>query len=642
MKSTPRAKVATIVCGVAALLDMQSGPSAETGRRMTAALRHRGPDGEGVHLSGPALLAHTRLAIVDLAGGDQPLFSEDRNCVAVVNGEIYNHLDLREELEALGHRFATHSDSEAIVHAYEEWGTGCLQRLNGIFAFVLWDARRRRLLAARDALGVKPLYWCRHGTRLGLASEVGALVAADVVRPELDPLALDHYLAWRFVPAPRTLFAGVSKLAPASYLEAGEDGRVHVESYRAAPGQPLGEATPDELAARLRAELVTAVTRQTMSDVPYAAFLSGGVDSAAIVAALRQEVEGTPSTFTIGFPGFGEDLDESGVAARTAAELGTDHHVVSMAEVDFPASVGSAVAHLEEPCGSPSAPALLELSRFTSRSVKVILSGQGADEPLGGYRRAQAAAALGLVDWFPAAAGRGLAAAADLLPRSERAKRAAGVLSTPAGLDRLLRVFEISTPSLRRELLRSQDPAAGLERRSIASDVLADVHGRDVLDQALYLDTHVFLPDHLLLYGDKMSMAHGLEHRVPFLDVELMRFVERIPARVRMRHLRRKWLYRNSMRGLVPDSVLERPKRAFTTPYDQWLRTSLADEIERAYADGAGVTEHVDPAVVRRLVAEHRRGRADHKRLLYCLLELGHWHRTFVEGAGRPASLSAA
>ena len=543
---------------------------------MAAALRHRGPDGEGVHLSGPALLAHTRLAIVDLAGGDQPLFSEDRSCVAVVNGEIYNHLDLREELEALGHRFATHSDSEAIVHAYEEWGTGCLQRLNGIFAFVLWDspapaaAGRARPAGGQAALLVPPGHAARAGIR-GRGARGGRRRAAGA-RPDgagpLPRLALRagsaHALRGRVQARPGLIPRGGR----------GRPCRVWRATARR-PASRSRDATPDELAARLRAELVTAVTRQTMSDVPYAAFLSGGVDSAAIVAALRQGVEGTPSTFTIGFPGFGEDLDESGVAARTAAELGTDHHVDEHGRGGLPGQRGRRRGSSGGAVRQRLRPALLQLSRFTSRSVKVVLSGQGADEPLGGYRRAQAAAALGLVDWFPAAAGRGLAAAADLLPRSERAKRAAGVLATPAGLDRLLRVFEISTPSLRRELLRAQDPAAGLERRSIASGVLADVPGRDVLDQALYLDTHVFLPDHLLLYGDKMSMAHGLEHRVPFLDVELMRFVERIPARVRMRHAPRKWLYRKSMRGLVPESVLARPKRPFTTPYDQWLRTSL-------------------------------------------------------------------
>jgi len=629
------------VCGIAAVLDPEARLPDRAGSAMVAALRHRGPDGEGVSRLGPAVLVHTRLAIVDVEGGRQPLSSEDGAITAIVNGEIYNHEQLRGQLEQLGHRFATRSDSEAIVHAYEQWGVDCLPRLNGIFAFALWDGPRRRLVAARDPFGVKPLYWCRRGDQIGVASEVGALMAAGLVHPELDPIGLDHLLAWRFVPAPRTLFRAVSKLAPASYLVA-EGGDPLVASYRQAPGPPIDGASADELAAELRREFVSAVTRQTMADVPYAAFLSGGIDSAAIVSALRRGVGAVPSTFTIGFPGFGEDLDESAAAADSARVLCADHHLVTMGETDYPADVAAAVERLEEPCGSAAAPALFQLSRFTARSVKVVLSGQGADEPLGGYRRAQAAAALSLLEVVPAAAGGPLGAAAGLLPRNERAKRAAAVIGTPPGLDRLVSIFEISSAATRAQLLRGPGAEAHEERRGIAAAVLEDVAGRDLLDQALYLDTRVFLPDHLLLYGDKMSMASGLEHRVPFLDHELMRLVERIPGQTRMRFGQRKWLYRRSMRELVPPQVMSRPKRAFTTPYDQWLRTSLAGEIERAFTPGAGVSEHVDPTTVHRLVDEHRRGRADHKRVLYCLLELAYWHRAFPEGTRASASLTAA
>jgi asparagine synthase (glutamine-hydrolysing) len=366
------------------------------------------------------------------------------------------------------------------------------------------------------------------------------------------------------------------------------------------------------------------------------------VDSAAVVSALRAGGEQAPSTFTIGFPGFGDELDESAVAAESARLLGTNHHLEVMGEIDFPGLVAGSVARLEEPCGSPSAPALLQLSRFTAQSVKVVLSGQGADEPLGGYRRAQAAAALGLLEHVPAAVGGPVRAAAGLLPRNERIKRAAGVLGTPPGLDRLLSIFEISSPALRTQLLPGAGDEARVERRDLATQTLAGVADRALLDKALYLDTHLFLPDHLLLYGDKMSMAYGLEHRVPFLDVELMRFVERIPGRLRMRRGSRKWLYRQSVRTLVPEQVLARPKRAFTTPYDEWFRTSLARDLAQSFAPGSPVSEHVDAPTVLRLVDEHRRGRADHKRLLYCLLEFSYWHETFLEGAPRPASLSAA
>jgi asparagine synthase (glutamine-hydrolysing) len=277
----------------------------------------------------------------------------------------------------------------------------------------------------------------------------------------------------------------------------------------------------------------------------------------------------------------------------------------------------------------------MQLSRFTAQHVKVTLSGQGADEPLGGYQRHQAAAALGVVGRLPTARVAGpLRAAADVLPRNERAKRAARLLGLGGGIDALLRIFEITAPETRASLVRDGGAAAteaGHERRQLAAAVVADVEGRSPLEQTLYLDTHLFLPDGLLVYGDKMSMAHGLEQRVPFLDLELLRFVERIPARLRVHRMRRKWLYRRSMRGLVPEAALARRKHPFATPYDDWLRASLGAEVEREYerADGPGAV--VDGAYVAQLVAEHRSGRADHKRVLYCMLELSQWHRTFIE-----------
>jgi asparagine synthase (glutamine-hydrolysing) len=623
------------MCGIAAVLDPRETLPPGLQRAVVDALRHRGPDAAGARRMGPATLIHTRLAIIDVAGGDQPLESEDRSCAVIVNGEIYNHATLREELEAAGHRFRTYSDSEVVIHAYEQWGTECVRRLNGMFAFILWDDRRRRLFAARDPFGVKPLYWWQSGDRLALASEVGAMLAAGIFTPALDRVALDHLMAWRFVPAPRTIFSGVSKLQAASLLVA-EDGRVKVSSYREPPGEPFMGASSEELAAELETRFSDAVARQMMSDVPYGSFLSGGVDSAAIAAAMHRAQARPPLTFTIGFPGHDDVLDEREAASDSARAIGTHHHDTAMQEPDFAAEVARCVRRLEEPCGSASAPAALQLSRFAAQFVKVALSGQGADEPLGGYERHQAAALLGLSERIPRAAGRAVRASASLLPRNERLKRAAWLLEAPSGIERLLRVFEITSPRLRDTLTGRGGEEAAAERRRLAEAVLADLGDRrDPLEQALYLDTHLFLPDSLLTYGDKMSMAASLEQRVPFLDVELMRFVERLPARLRVRNLKRKWLYRRAVEGLVPRGALTRRKHPFATPYDAWLRTSLGDEVERKFGPGSELADVLDPAVVRRLVAEHRTGRADRKRILYSLLEFGHWHESFVERGAR-------
>jgi asparagine synthase (glutamine-hydrolysing) len=615
------------MCGLGAILDPAGAARQDAPQRMVEALRHRGPDGDGVRRIGPVTLAHTRLAIIDVAGGDQPLVSEDGQVTLIANGEIYNHRALRTELEQRGHRFATGSDSEAILHAYEQHGPDCVHRLNGIYAFVIWDERNRRLVAARDEFGVKPLYWTSDGRKTAVASEIRALLDAELATPELDRTALDHYLACRFVPAPRTLFAGVSKLPAASTLIAEEGKPPRVETWRAAPGEPVQGA---DLADALAERFADAVERQMMSDVPYGAFLSGGVDSAAVVAAMAQRSDAPPSTFTIGFPGHGGLLDERGPAAESARLIGTDHHETAMLETDFLAELATAVPHLEEPCGIPSAPALAQLSRFAAERVKVVLAGQGADEPHGGYGRHQAAAMLHRARLFPAALASPVAALARALPRAASARRAAHLLGGRGDTERLLRLVEITDAPVREALVGAGKDAAE-ERLHAARKVLRDVDGRDLLEQALYLDTRMFLPDGILICNDKMSMAASLELRVPFLDVDLMRFVERIPARERVRTRQGKRLHRMAMERLLPPEIAHRPKHGFATPYDDWLRASLGEEVARRYAPGEPLSGVVAPSAVARLVAEHRRGRADHKSILYCLLELSEWHRAFVE-----------
>ena len=617
------------MCGIGAILDPAGTSGQDAAERMVEALRHRGPDGHALRRIGPLALAHTRLAIIDVAGGDQPLDSEDGRVTAIVNGEIYNHRELRTGLEARGHRWATNSDSEVVVHAYEEHGVDCVRHLNGIFAFALWDDRERRLVAARDAFGVKPLYWWSDGRRVALASEIGALLAAGLVQPEVDRIALDHYLACRFVPSPRTLFQNVHKLPPASVLVVHESGSPRVTSFRGPPGASF-EGDDDELAGQLAEHFTDAVERQMMSDVPYGAFLSGGVDSAGVVAAMKQRAEAPPSTFTIGFPGHGDVVDERKLAAETARMIGSDHHDTVMHETDFLTELARCVPRLEEPCGIPSAPALLQLSRFTAQHVKVVLAGQGADEPHGGYGRHQAAALLRPLKLVPAAAASPAAALARALPRAASARRLAHLIGGRGDAERLLRLVEI-TDSQARTALLGPGAEAEQERLATARGILGDVAGRGLLEQALYLDTHMFLPDGILLCNDKMSMAAGLELRVPFLDLELMRFVERIPASRRVRPRQPKRLHKRALRRLLPPEIVNRTKHGFATPYDDWLRASLGREVERRYTPHSALAELIDPAAAARLVDEHRRGRADHKAVLYCLLELSEWHAAFVE-----------
>jgi asparagine synthase (glutamine-hydrolysing) len=445
----------------------------------------------------------------------------------------------------------------------------------------------------------------------------------------VDRVALDHYLACRFVPSPRTLFDGIRKLGPASTLVVEENGAPRVTSWREAPGAPLG-GDDEELAGRLAEEFADAVERQMMSDVPYGAFLSGGVDSAGVVAAMKRRSGTPPTTFTIGFPGHGEVVDERRLAEETARIVGTEHHDTVMEESDFLTELARCVPRLEEPCGIPSAPALLQLSRFAAQDVKVVLAGQGADEPHGGYGRHQAAALLRPLRLIPTAAARPASALARALPRAASARRTAHVLGGRGDAQRLLRLVEISDARVR-TALAGPGGEAEQERLGLARELLHDVQDRGLLEQALYVDTHMFLPDGILLCNDKMSMAAGLELRVPFLDRELMRFVERMPATRRVRPGRPKRLHKRAMERLLPPSVVNRKKHGFATPYDDWLRASLGEEVERRYASRTELAELIDPGAVARLVDEHRRGRADHKSMLYCLLELSEWHAAFIE-----------
>ena len=612
------------------MMDPADSAPSGAGQRMCEALRHRGPDGEGVVQIGPATLAHTRLAIIDPAGGEQPLYSEDGQITAIVNGEIYNHLDLRAELEQAGHVFATGSDSEVVVHGYEEHGADFVRRMNGIFAFALYDERRERLLAVRDPFGVKPLYWHSDGTRTAMASEVGRADRRRAGDPRAGPGGAGPLPG---LPLRARAAHPVRRRQQAARGEhAGGRGGLGAEgdSYREAPGDPL-DVKGRDLEGELAERFTDAVERQMMSDVPYGAFLSGGVDSAAIVAAMARRSERPPMTFTIGFPGHGDVLDERRYARETAATLGTDHHETAMAEGDFLGELERCVRRLEEPVGLPSAGALMQLSRFAAESVKVVLSGQGADEPHGGYGRHQAAAALGAAGIAGRAAGPLGSLAARVAGGNERVRRASRLLGDLEPADRLVRLLEITGDDLRTELTGTSGEEAAAERRARADAVLADVGDRGLVEQALYLDTHLHLPDSLLICADKMSMSASLEQRVPFLDVELMRFVERVPARERVRIRDGKRLHRKAMGRLVPREVVDRPKHGFSTPYEDWLRTSLGEEVARRYSPGSQLGDLIDPGTVGRLVEEHRSSRSDHKSLLYCLLELSDWHQAFVQ-----------
>jgi asparagine synthase (glutamine-hydrolysing) len=606
---------------------------------MNAALWHRGPDGEGYYLDEDVGLAMRRLAIIDVAGGNQPIFNENRTVCVLLNGEIYNFLDLRAELEQRGHRFATHSDTEVIVHAYEDEGTACVERLWGMFALAVWDRANRRLLLARDRLGKKPLVY--HAARGGLAfaSEFQALLTHPAVPREVDPGAIDDYLTYLCVPSPRTAFRGVAKLPPGHRL-IWHRGSVVVEPYwelRFGEKLPVGE---DEALERFAALFRDAVRRRLIADVPLGAFLSGGMDSSSVVAEMAALSSGPVRTFSIGF---GErDFDELRYARQVAERFGTDHHEL----VVQPNALGvlpELVRHYGEPFGDSSAVPTYYVSRLTRQHVTVALSGDGGDELLAGYERHWAAQAAARYDAIPRFVRHGLIRPLiPLMPEPRRrraflrrAKRFMLAAHLPA-LERYMHWVGAYNSCQKaalftdefRELVAGNDPSEWL-RRAIGAEPRLDA-----VDAVQRADTLIYLPEDLLAKVDIATMANSLEARAPFLDHRLVEFCAALPSHYKLRGRTSKWLLRRLMRDRLPPAVLTRSKMGFGVPVGEWLRGDLypllADTVlsDRAFARGYFRRE-----AVHAMVYEHTSHRADHTPHLWALLVLELWFRTFLDTA---------
>jgi asparagine synthase (glutamine-hydrolysing) len=601
---------------------------------MVAAMEHRGPDGEAVWLGGDVALGMRRLAIVDLEGGQQPLKNENGSVRVVFNGEIYNHRNLRDELVSRGHRFASDTDGEVISHLWEEHGADGVARLEGIFAFALWDEPRRALLLARDQLGVKPLYVHRRGGALRFASELKALLADPAVDRRLDLAALDAQLTFRFTPSPRTLLEGVEKLEPATWLLI--EGR-RERRFRYWDPTPLErtDLSLHEAAQELRECLRAAVRRQMMSDRPIGAMLSGGIDSAAIVAFMA-EASPRVRTFTIGFEG-GGDADETALARSTARRFGTEHHDILLPAGDFREDLPAAIEMLEEPVGTSSALAVREVARLARPLVPVLLSGQGADELLAGYWRHVgewiASRTIAAVDRFglrrPLSAATGWS-------RSARLQRGLSALQQPRVLDRFLQIYSVFDERAKASLYgpdlraaRGGWPAAVVERHRTRAG------GRDSLGQMLFVDTRLWLPDDLLLVADKMAMSESVELRVPFLDRTLVEFVESLPTSYKLSRGVRKRVHKRAMRPLLPREIIERKERGFQTPMDRWLRgPEMGDFAAEVLLDAGGLCAGLMRRdAIEGMLDRHRSGAADHTRQLFCLLSLELWSRRFL---GRP------
>jgi asparagine synthase (glutamine-hydrolysing) len=631
------------MCGIAGVgsADPRRPPlGTEALRAMTAAIEHRGPDEDGHFLEPGVALGMRRLSVIDPAGSPQPVASEDGEITAVFNGEIYNFRELRAELEARGHRFATRGDGETIVHLYEELGPRFVERLRGMFAIALWDRPRRRLVLARDRMGVKPLYVAETDAGLAFASEVKSLVAGGLVRPRLDPAAAELFMAWGYVPGPLTLFAGVHKLDPATYLvhEAGEVvERRRYWSPWDAPPEGVGSSVEED-GERLLELLRTATRARMVSDVPLGVMLSGGLDS-SLITALMAEVSKRPvQTFSVGFV---EDAaaNELADARHVARRLGTDHHELETSALDHPDLLDDALRHLEEPIADLSCVGLLLLSRLARETVTVALSGQGADELLGGYRKHQVAHGADLLRALPPARAAVALAARAGAPESARA-RGLTALSVADPVERMLAMSRVVQPRERLalftpEFLGETDVGEPARRHR------EELAGRSALTQTLYLDSRLALVDNMLLYFDKMSMATSLEVRVPFMDHDLVSFCFALPDSRKVRRGNRKELLKRVSRGLIDDEIIDKRKRGFfRSALGSWLRAQQGGLLEQTLLD----PRTAERGLYRRPEVEsllRASGGGDIKadQRLFCLFLLERWMREWVDA---PAPVPAA
>jgi asparagine synthase (glutamine-hydrolysing) len=605
---------------------------------MCDVIRHRGPDGDGFYVNEGVGLAMRRLAIIDLEGGQQPIHNQDRTAWIVFNGEIYNYLELRRELEKLGHRFYTNSDTEAIVHAYDAYGSDCPKHLRGMFAFAIWDERRQELFLARDRVGKKPLLYAQVGDEFIFGSEFRALLLHPKVSREVEPQALHYYLSFMCVPAPLTAYRAIRKLEPGHSLRVSRTGEIQIERYWQPDFSKKVDLSEREAGERAIEVLRDAVRVRLMSEVPLGAFLSGGVDSSAVVA-LMSELSPTPvKTFSIGFEE--QDFSELHHARRVAEHIGAEHHEF-IVRPDAMEVLPTLVEHYGEPYADSSAIPTYYVSRETRRHVTVALNGDGGDECFAGYER-YAAMQLAeryrrlpeilrktfverVMDFVPAPEGQ--------RNRARRLKRFIEAASLPK-VERYMRWVSVFDTTAKQHLY-SEDFRHETETMK-ASDFIepwfAHANGSGIVDAALLADTMTYLPNDLLVKVDIASMAVSLEARSPFLDHHVIEFAASLPERFKLRGLTTKYLLKRVLKQLLPAENLKRSKMGFGVPIGHWFRGQMQPFLRETLLSGKSLGRGLfQPDTVRRLVDEHTRGERDYSHQLWTLLMLELWFERFID-----------
>ena len=634
------------MCGIAGFVDLWDATSIRSAEeravsldRMCRIIRHRGPDDQGVMLKPGVALGMRRLAIIDLVTGHQPISGEDGSVTIVFNGEIYNFQETKPKLEARGHTFKTHSDTEAIVHAYEEHGPACLKELRGMFAFAIWDDKAQSLFVARDRAGKKPLYYTTtsSGTFV-FGSELKTLLEHPDVERELNPLALDAYFTLGYVPDPLSIFRNIHKLPPGHYLTFTK-GRVDVQQYWDFDFREEPKRSEADYVAELRDLLDESVRLRLISDVPLGAFLSGGIDSSTVVGLMARHMGQPVKTFSIGF--HEDSYNELEYARLTAKKFGTDHHEFFVTP-DICAIVDELVWHFDEPFADSSAIPTYMVSKLARDYVTVILSGDGGDELFGGYTRYVVERKRGGFERLPKPLREGL-----MRPLSERLPHATWGRNYlhNVSLDPIARYLDSVSvfTSLNRKALYTPDFFQKLGQGGYAGNLfreLADqVKTDEPLDRLLYVDSKTYLPGDILTKVDRMSMAVSLEARAPLLDHKLIDFVTGVPASLKLAGFQTKHLLKEAVKDLIPAEILHRPKKGFGVPIQEWINQQLRSRIRDTLRDARTRQRgYINSNYLDILLDEHERGRRDHSMGLWSLLMLELWHRRFLDGGPQPVS----
>ena len=632
------------MCGIAGILSLDSTRSVPPERLepMLSSIFHRGPDEAGRLIDRELAMGMRRLSIIDLADGQQPIFDESGRFGVVFNGEIYNYRELRNDLIARGHQLKTHSDTEVIVHLYEECGEACLDQLRGMFGFAIWDNVRRELFIARDRMGIKPVYYGEGNGDFVFGSEIKSILEHPAIKASMDVEALSLYLSLKYVPAPRTLFAGIHSLPPGHFMRVSK-GRIEIKRYwDISFVKPECILSEQDYADQLLELLRESVRLHLRSDVPFGAFLSGGVDSSTIVALMSEELRTPVKTFSVGFGGEGIQ-DELPYAQQVADKFGCEHHTLKITSNDFLRYAEDVLWHLDQPIADQATVATHMVAKLARQHVKMVLTGEGGDELFAGYARYSGERYSKWFSRLPSSVAKVLRVASSTLPGLRRGKIAIGALTIRDEATRFANWFPMFGDDAKRQLLDGQVESIRAGAASVFSNHLASCDAHSPLDRMLYADSKLWLPDYLLLRGDKLTMANSLEARVPLLDHKLVEFAARLPDSMKLRGSQRKVLLKQVARRLLPSEIIDRKKQGFPIPIERWLRKEarpmMQDLLSTETLERRGL---FNVSFVERLIREHVYGYADNSTKLWGLMSVEMWTRKFIDQGGNAAAPSCS